>query len=195
MLHWLLWIPGPEIDPFWYVGRGVRPIGRFGKRQLRSSRGSLRPVNRHLDFILNALWEQKVSDTEDNDWWSLFPEVVTQPLLFELCPPLHLRPPLLLLPSNPMLLFLLLLVQIPSKRNIFRVQVKDNAWTLAPSATIAYKNASLSDIPTNLLMLFTVTLGLSKKTHTAFVLWFKLCSVKRIMKPSCHVSKSVAVDM
>ncbi|KAJ3611347.1 hypothetical protein NHX12_021363 [Muraenolepis orangiensis] len=22
----------PEIDPFWYVGRGVRPIGRFGKR-------------------------------------------------------------------------------------------------------------------------------------------------------------------
>ncbi|KAM9436721.1 prolactin releasing hormone 2 [Clarias gariepinus] len=23
----------PEIDPFWYVGRGVRPIGRFGKRE------------------------------------------------------------------------------------------------------------------------------------------------------------------
>ncbi|NXC16312.1 PRRP protein, partial [Corythaeola cristata] len=58
----------PEIDPFWYVGRGVRPIGRFGKRQLRSSRGSLRPVSRHLDFIVNALWEQKVSDIEDNDW-------------------------------------------------------------------------------------------------------------------------------
>ncbi|NXB77514.1 PRRP protein, partial [Donacobius atricapilla] len=58
----------PEIDPFWYVGRGVRPIGRFGKRQLRSSRGShLRPVSRHLDFILNALWEQKL-DTEGNDW-------------------------------------------------------------------------------------------------------------------------------
>ncbi|NWX50268.1 PRRP protein, partial [Steatornis caripensis] len=55
----------PEIDPFWYVGRGVRPIGRFGKRQLRSG---LRPVSRHLDFILNALWEQQVSDTEDNDW-------------------------------------------------------------------------------------------------------------------------------
>ncbi|NWQ79402.1 PRRP protein, partial [Columbina picui] len=58
----------PEIDPFWYVGRGVRPIGRFGKRQLRSSRGSWWPVSRHLDFILNALWEQKVSDTESNDW-------------------------------------------------------------------------------------------------------------------------------
>ncbi|NXJ17060.1 PRRP protein, partial [Dicrurus megarhynchus] len=58
----------PEIDPFWYVGRGVRPIGRFGKRQLRSSRGSQRPVSRHLDFILNALWEQKLLGTEDNDW-------------------------------------------------------------------------------------------------------------------------------
>ncbi|KAF2983903.1 hypothetical protein EK904_005262 [Melospiza melodia maxima] len=58
----------PEIDPFWYVGRGVRPIGRFGKRQLRSSSGSLRPVSRHLDFILNALWEQKSLDTEDSDW-------------------------------------------------------------------------------------------------------------------------------
>ncbi|NWR71393.1 PRRP protein, partial [Centropus unirufus] len=58
----------PEIDPFWYVGRGVRPIGRFGKRQMRSSRGSLRPVSRHLDFILNTLWEQKVLGTEANDW-------------------------------------------------------------------------------------------------------------------------------
>ncbi|NXY47886.1 PRRP protein, partial [Ceuthmochares aereus] len=58
----------PEIDPFWYVGRGVRPIGRFGKRQMKNSRGSLRPVSRHLDFILNALWEQKVSDTEDSGW-------------------------------------------------------------------------------------------------------------------------------
>ncbi|XP_064025819.1 prolactin-releasing peptide-like isoform X2 [Pogoniulus pusillus] len=55
----------PEIDPFWYVGRGVRPIGRFGKRQLSSSRGSLRPRSRHLDFTLNALWQQQVSDTED----------------------------------------------------------------------------------------------------------------------------------
>ncbi|NXH22718.1 PRRP protein, partial [Bucco capensis] len=57
----------PEIDPFWYVGRGVRPIGRFGKRQLRISRGSLRPVSRN-DFILKALWEQEVLGTEDNDW-------------------------------------------------------------------------------------------------------------------------------
>ncbi|XP_061852807.1 prolactin-releasing peptide-like [Colius striatus] len=55
----------PEIDPFWYVGRGVRPIGRFGKRQPRSSRGRPRPVSTRLDFILNALWQQKVADTED----------------------------------------------------------------------------------------------------------------------------------
>ncbi|XP_042745263.1 prolactin-releasing peptide-like [Lagopus leucura] len=58
----------PEIDPFWYVGRGVRPIGRFGKRQLRGGRGSLRPVSRRLDFLLNALWEQEVLDAEDSDW-------------------------------------------------------------------------------------------------------------------------------
>lgn len=37
-------------------------------------------------------------------------------------------------------------------------------------------------------------LGLSK-THTAFGLGFKLCSVKCIMKPSCHISKSMAVDI
>ncbi|NXG75833.1 PRRP protein, partial [Baryphthengus martii] len=58
----------PEIDPFWYVGRGVRPIGRFGKRQLRSSGGSPRPGSRQLDFIWNALWEQKASGTEDDEW-------------------------------------------------------------------------------------------------------------------------------
>jgi len=58
-------------------------------------------------------------------------------------------------------------VQGPSKRNIFRAQVKDNAWTLEPSATIAYKNAAAaSSIPTSPLLLFTVALGLSK-THTA----------------------------
>lgn len=82
----------------------------------------------------------------------------------------------------------LLLVQAPSKRNIFRVQVKDNAWTRAPNATVAYNNVSLSYIPTNPLMLVAVTLGLSN-SHAAFVLGFKRCGVKRIMKPSCHISK------
>ncbi|XP_067993881.1 prolactin-releasing peptide [Melanerpes formicivorus] len=23
----------PEIDPSWYTGRGIRPVGRFGRRQ------------------------------------------------------------------------------------------------------------------------------------------------------------------
>lgn len=35
MINRIKWFfsTGPEIDPFWYVGRGVRPIGRFGKRE------------------------------------------------------------------------------------------------------------------------------------------------------------------
>lgn len=48
----------------------------------------------------------------------------------------------------------LLLVQVPSKRNMFRVQVKDNAWTPALSATTAFKNVSSLCIPINLLILF-----------------------------------------
>ncbi|KAJ8279823.1 hypothetical protein COCON_G00068890 [Conger conger] len=42
----------PEIDPFWYVGRGVRPIGRFGKRQTSNS---LRPAASHLELLLHSL--------------------------------------------------------------------------------------------------------------------------------------------
>ncbi|XP_056439958.1 prolactin releasing hormone 2 [Gadus chalcogrammus] len=48
----------PEIDPFWYVGRGVRPIGRFGKRHsgLVSLAGrSLEPVLSSLELLLNTL--------------------------------------------------------------------------------------------------------------------------------------------
>ncbi|CAL8311540.1 unnamed protein product [Merluccius merluccius] len=48
----------PEIDPFWYVGRGVRPIGRFGKRHSgRASLGSrgLDPVLSSLGLLLNTL--------------------------------------------------------------------------------------------------------------------------------------------
>ncbi|KAG8572723.1 hypothetical protein GDO81_012141 [Engystomops pustulosus] len=47
----------PEIDPYWYVGRGVRPIGRFGKRQLRS-RSSLRPQFSSLLKLLSHLKKQ-----------------------------------------------------------------------------------------------------------------------------------------
>ncbi|GCC29584.1 hypothetical protein chiPu_2000017 [Chiloscyllium punctatum] len=52
-----------KIDPFWYVGRGVRPIGRFGKRQMKSS-SNLRPSVNNLELILNALRQQ---DTFDSD--------------------------------------------------------------------------------------------------------------------------------
>ncbi|GCB74507.1 hypothetical protein scyTo_2000021 [Scyliorhinus torazame] len=49
-----------NIDPFWYVGRGVRPIGRFGKRQMPSN---LRPTMNNLELILNALREQEAFDS------------------------------------------------------------------------------------------------------------------------------------
>ncbi|XP_051738723.1 prolactin releasing hormone 2 [Ctenopharyngodon idella] len=59
----------PEIDPFWYVGRGVRPIGRFGKRQ---SGGSLQPVVKSLELLLNTLRNkeslQNALAQEDSDW-------------------------------------------------------------------------------------------------------------------------------
>uniref|UniRef100_A0ACB8FTV8 Uncharacterized protein n=1 Tax=Sphaerodactylus townsendi TaxID=933632 RepID=A0ACB8FTV8_9SAUR len=61
----------PEINPFWYVGRGVRPIGRFGKRQLKFGQNSLRSGS-SLDLILNALREQEVLEEaleEDGDVW------------------------------------------------------------------------------------------------------------------------------
>ncbi|XP_062376603.1 prolactin releasing hormone 2 [Sardina pilchardus] len=50
----------PEIDPFWYVGRGVRPIGRFGKRVTDSGNvGGLRPVLSSLELLLTALREKE----------------------------------------------------------------------------------------------------------------------------------------
>ncbi|XP_030045850.1 prolactin-releasing peptide [Microcaecilia unicolor] len=51
----------PEIDPFWYVGRGVRPIGRFGKRQSKNI-SSLHHGVISLELILNALREQEALD-------------------------------------------------------------------------------------------------------------------------------------
>ncbi|XP_054621854.1 prolactin releasing hormone 2 [Dunckerocampus dactyliophorus] len=59
----------PEIDPFWYVGRGVRPIGRFGKRH---SGAGMRPVVRTLELLLNSLRKKENLDAvlrgEDRDW-------------------------------------------------------------------------------------------------------------------------------
>lgn len=67
--------PGPEIDPFWYVGRGVRPIGRFGKRhsgvEALGSRG-MQPVVRTLALLLDSFRNkgnlEKMLDGEDGDW-------------------------------------------------------------------------------------------------------------------------------
>ncbi|XP_077365673.1 uncharacterized protein LOC144009701 [Festucalex cinctus] len=65
----------PEIDPFWYVGRGVRPIGRFGKRQSRAeATGDVRmePVVRLLELLFDSLRNKedlgKVLHGEDGDW-------------------------------------------------------------------------------------------------------------------------------
>nr|ABD33839.1 prolactin-releasing peptide C-RFamide precursor [Cyprinus carpio] len=59
----------PEIDPFWYVGRGVRPIGRFGKRQ---SGGGLQPVVKSLEILLNTLRNKESLRSElaqeESDW-------------------------------------------------------------------------------------------------------------------------------
>lgn len=64
--------PGPEIDPFWYVGRGVRPIGRFGKRNSRVGSGEgLRPVVNTLEMLLDAIRNKEDLGKvlhEDSDW-------------------------------------------------------------------------------------------------------------------------------
>ncbi|KAH0627225.1 hypothetical protein JD844_002719 [Phrynosoma platyrhinos] len=58
----------PEIDPFWYVGRGVRPIGRFGKRQLKFGQNIQRSGNSILDLLLTALQDQEALKAEDDGW-------------------------------------------------------------------------------------------------------------------------------
>ncbi|KAL2085956.1 hypothetical protein ACEWY4_019276 [Coilia grayii] len=63
----------PEIDPFWYVGRGVRPIGRFGKRVTDSGNvGGLRPVLSSLELLLTALRDnedfQSTLAQEESEW-------------------------------------------------------------------------------------------------------------------------------
>ncbi|XP_061614042.1 prolactin releasing hormone 2 isoform X1 [Phyllopteryx taeniolatus] len=62
----------PEIDPFWYVGRGVRPIGRFGKRHSSVEVMGDVPVVRMLELLFNSLRNKenldKVLQGEDRDW-------------------------------------------------------------------------------------------------------------------------------
>ncbi|XP_077591995.1 prolactin releasing hormone 2 [Stigmatopora nigra] len=63
----------PEIDPFWYVGRGVRPIGRFGKRQNSiEEMVGVQPVVRMLELLFASLQNkgnlEKVLQGENRDW-------------------------------------------------------------------------------------------------------------------------------
>ncbi|CAM9294971.1 unnamed protein product [Lampetra planeri] len=65
----------PEIDPFWYVGRGVRPIGRFGKRYSsmetlgsRDMQPFVKMFERLLDSLRNKENFGKVLQEEDRDW-------------------------------------------------------------------------------------------------------------------------------
>ncbi|XP_063730013.1 prolactin releasing hormone 2 [Eleginops maclovinus] len=63
----------PEIDPFWYVGRGVRPIGRFGKRHSSlQGTGGVQPVLRTLGLLLHSLRNKQSLEEalqgEDRDW-------------------------------------------------------------------------------------------------------------------------------
>lgn len=73
--YFIVLCPGPEIDPFWYVGRGVRPIGRFGKRHSQAEAldsGEVKSIVRML-LLLNSLRnKQKLGngmDAEDMDWF------------------------------------------------------------------------------------------------------------------------------
>ncbi|XP_053715865.1 prolactin releasing hormone 2 [Synchiropus splendidus] len=65
----------PEIDPFWYVGRGVRPIGRFGKRYSSTeilTPVEVQPVVRTLLQLLTTLRNKENLDQvlarSDTDW-------------------------------------------------------------------------------------------------------------------------------
>uniref|UniRef100_A0A8C5RLM4 Uncharacterized protein n=1 Tax=Laticauda laticaudata TaxID=8630 RepID=A0A8C5RLM4_LATLA len=37
----------PDIDPSWYTGRGIRPVGRFGRRRA-AAENAQKSDNRHL---------------------------------------------------------------------------------------------------------------------------------------------------
>ncbi|XP_062974611.1 prolactin-releasing peptide [Elgaria multicarinata webbii] len=39
-------IRNPDIDPSWYTGRGIRPVGRFGRRRAAGERGQ-KSIYRH----------------------------------------------------------------------------------------------------------------------------------------------------
>ncbi|KAM6071135.1 prolactin-releasing peptide [Chlamydotis macqueenii] len=42
-------IRNPDIDPSWYTGRGIRPVGRFGRRQTLGKGTRFRGASRQQD--------------------------------------------------------------------------------------------------------------------------------------------------
>ncbi|XP_035248999.1 prolactin-releasing peptide [Anguilla anguilla] len=53
-------VRNPDIDASWYTGRGIRPLGRFGRQEAGVNRGSKHPV-RHLCIPVAA-----EDDSNDN---------------------------------------------------------------------------------------------------------------------------------
>uniref|UniRef100_A0A8C5Q7C5 Prolactin-releasing peptide n=1 Tax=Leptobrachium leishanense TaxID=445787 RepID=A0A8C5Q7C5_9ANUR len=57
-------IRSPDIDPYWYVGRGVRPIGRFGKRYLKNMSIFQPQLSSLIELVLKQLKKQERLDLE-----------------------------------------------------------------------------------------------------------------------------------
>lgn len=60
-VSWVLLLD-PDIDPSWYTGRGIRPVGRFGRRQATAvstqksgygHRQACFPIGENSDFMQN----------------------------------------------------------------------------------------------------------------------------------------------
>lgn len=52
--------PDPDIDPSWYTGRGIRPVGRFGRRRA-AGKHDQKSGNKHRPDCLPALEERNES--------------------------------------------------------------------------------------------------------------------------------------
>ncbi|KAM3608422.1 uncharacterized protein V6R79_024862 [Siganus canaliculatus] len=52
-------IRNPDIDASWYTGRGIRPVGRFGRKAARR--------NERLAFITSQVY-RPAADSERNVW-------------------------------------------------------------------------------------------------------------------------------
>ncbi|CAH2283255.1 prolactin-releasing peptide [Pelobates cultripes] len=62
--HHEIEVRSPDIDPYWYVGRGVRPIGRFGKRHLKNMTNLQPQLSTIIAMILKHLKKHERLDLE-----------------------------------------------------------------------------------------------------------------------------------